>query len=652
MANIGKEMQDSVHDEQRANFYKSLPSVLGKSYVKQIIPKKGWKINEDYVNILDNGTVSTVALVFAKPGKATELLPQWGVEFISKLVDDVKSVNKGDVNAINISFVNTVRVMSSEWVKENQTNADRYYDPDQAGDSTRDRVQAQTRTQDMQVIAYEIDKGASYLAVGFKYIISAIDVKHLDDFLEKLQKRLEMNIPGIEIALSNGDIDYEYQRIFDDPMKEPGNKLMFTSQEFAGFYNLVTHGIEDSTGVYMGEQVGDINNTAVIWDMTKFTDRAVMAIDNRFYRYRDYLRGYIPEQFQALNGSDLWLNTLILQLVREKQGHVFTLALDPMNLVERLKSTTSVVNLNKGTINPFELFGDPADELDIYQANIEKWSIITRQLASFDIQSKNAYHEEAISTIELDDLGTVLEQFYIDNKLWVKNAANNRDKLRLVGIDHKDVPTLSEFVSYLGTEYRKYNNPVTGDKTKANELNKLHSIYRNLLSNNGDLFDTITDPIVDVLGNARHTLIDYSHLTKRKGNILLIQLLNSISAIANQAHDGDVLIIHGAQRITSMTESYINEILSDLKVRHVRVVFSYNTADAMFKSVDFNKMSSADWTLTGHLTADEVAKYNELLDNQRQITDVIQTGIQAKNEARYYLRRGQDNVLFDANQVI
>lgn len=428
MADVNETLQQADKDENAAEFNRTLPPVLGDSYIKHIIPNRGWRVHEDYLDILDNGTVNTIALVFLDPGKALDLQPEWGVSFIQDLVDDV--LKKNNANNLSVSFINTVHVMDDTWVKRHQTDADRY--SDQNTDGHRNQAHVKAQQQDLSLIASEIDGGSSYLATGFKYAISASDLDMLKSFLDSLQRRLDIRIPGTVITLSNGDIDLEYQRLFDDPMHEPGRKAMFTSAEFAGYYNLVTHGIEDPHGVYMGEQQGDINNTAVIWDMTDFEGHAVIATNNRFARQRDYDNGRIDPQFARWSGLDLWVNTLILQLIREKQGRVFTLALDPLNLDHRLDSMTSELDLNHGAINPFEMFGSIHDEDSIYAANINKWNLMTRQLAQESIKTEGAQQIEEISGTELSDLDSILEEFYIDSKMWVRNPKEDRDDIRML----------------------------------------------------------------------------------------------------------------------------------------------------------------------------------------------------------------------------
>lgn len=623
---------------------------IGGTYLSQIVPIKGWKLKEDYVELLDRNTKGSViapVLVYIKPDKVN-LDNEWGVNYIQDLVSDTIK-NSGNSHDLNVLFIENIRPMTKDWIKHKQKDSESY--TPKVGKSHQQIANLRRQTADLVTIANELHNSA-YLAVGMKYLVAAESQQVLDDFLDSLQRRLELRVPGTVLTLSNGNIDKEFANLFNNPMEEPGKKMMFTAAEFAGSYNIVTNGIEDPKGVYVGEQIGDISNAAVIWDMDNFEHFAVMASGNEFARKRDFRREATPEEFRDWRGSDLWLNTLILQLVKEqpltgRRHHVYTLALDPIHLDDHLLTSTAEIDLNKGHINPFEMFGSQEDELEIFPANISKWNAMTRQLATETIKEEHTTYREPLSMAEQSDLDQILEQFYIDNHMWVKNAKENRDKIRIVGIPSADVPRLDQFIVYLVNAYTDNTDP-----NKANELQDLLAIFRQLSITNGDLFDTITDPMFTILGTKKHTLLDYSNLSQRKGNILLVQLLNSISAITNQTKPGDTVIIHGAQRITSLTQHYVDSIINDLYNKHVRVVFSYNSSADMLKQVKFNHMPDADWVLTGRLSADQTARYNEILGNQRQMTSMIARNIQSGNDACYYLRRGNDNVIFEANPAL
>lgn len=650
--------QKATHLQYKKRIETYKDAIMGDTYLSMITPKRGWRLHEDYVEVLNpnkhkENTVIAPVFIFIKSDK-TDLDSQWGVDFIQDLVSDTIKHMETSHN-LTITFIENIRPMTNDWIKKHQSDSDRY--TAKQGNDHRHEAHVFNLQNDLTEIAQELDVGSSYLAVGLKYVIAAINLKTLDDFLISLQRRLELRIPGVIVTLANGHIEKEFANIFNNPIEESGKKLMFTSEEFAGFYNLVTNGIEDPNGVYVGEQIGDISNAAVIWDMTYFDNFAILASGNNFARKRDFARTYIPDDFKYWSGSDLWLNTLIMQLVKEqpisgRKHHVFTLALDPIHLDDHLITSTSTIDLNKGHLNPFEVFGDEKDELKLYAANLAKWHEMTRQLAEQSIQSDNEVHEATIDMRELTDLDDILNQFYIDTGMWVANAKENRDKIHLVGVPSPEIPRLNRFIAYLVSKYSEVSDPVNGDPRKANEYNILLSLYRQLDLSNGDIFDTVTDPQFSTLGIKPHTLFNYSELSQRKGNILLVQLLNSISAIANQTHEGDVIIIHGAQRITGLAQKYIEQIIDDLLIKHVRVVFSYSSSAEMLKQLNFNHMSEADWVLTGRLTADQASIYNKALGNQRQMTPMVLRNIQSKNDACYYLRRGSDNIIFEANQAL
>src|SRR5699024_5824232 len=56
-----------------------------------------------------------------------------------------------------------------------------------------------------------------------------------------------------------------------------GKGFGYTSTEFAGSYSLVTNGLNDSTGEYVGYMRGDVNNSAILFDVHKYSRHIVLA---------------------------------------------------------------------------------------------------------------------------------------------------------------------------------------------------------------------------------------------------------------------------------------------------------------------------------------------------------------------------------------
>lgn len=634
-----------------------MPDTLEDTYLKTLVPLKGVSTKEDYITIEDDGSVSTILYIYDKFGKTRELPPQWGLMFISDLVRDSQGNDESEYAAgsIRISFLTSISRMPTSWTNRAQKDADAYIGNSAVGESRKAQAEAQPRFEDLNEIAEELASDSSYLAVSLKYLITAKTLKDLNLFLVDLKRRLDIRIPGLILTLSNNAILSQYNRLFANPVEDDSPKrLMFTSDEFAGFYNLVTTGIEDPKGSLVGEQIADINNSAVIWDACQFFDHhAVIASGNRFKRMRDFHRGIVPKPYRSWNGADMWFNTVLIQLMRDSSdpegqtNHIFTLALDPIAMTKTVSRITTTVDLSKGLINPFEMFGSVEDELEIYAANIEKWKIMARQMAQKAYKLANT--EDELSNTVLSALSDVLKNFYINQGLWVKNAKDNREDIRIVGVPHKEYPTLNLFNSYLESAYQHYQRV---DKVKAQDINTLKALFNQLEVTNGDLFNVKTDNVFDQIGINRHTLFDYSKLSERQGNVLLIQLLNSISAIASKMEEGDVLIIHGAERITDITQRYVTSVLNQLYKKQVRVIFTYNSIGDMLENADFSHLSESDWSLFGFMTRDQIKEYSDLLGNNYKIPGTIADTITVKSDTRYYLHRGIDNVIFDADPVL
>ncbi len=54
-----------------------------------------------------------------------------------------------------------------------------------------------------------------------------------------------------------------------------------TSTELAGNHNLVTQGLSDPTGSYLGSMEGDVNKSGVLMDIDDFSSHIVIAGDKK-----------------------------------------------------------------------------------------------------------------------------------------------------------------------------------------------------------------------------------------------------------------------------------------------------------------------------------------------------------------------------------
>lgn len=139
-------------------------------------------------------------------------------------------------------------------------------------------------------------------------------------------------------------------------------------------------------------------------------------------------------------------------------------------------------------INPFEVFATvinedgTVDEINSFAQHITKVKNFFRFLNA-DVNSD-----------DLTMLDTWLNEFYIDQNLWVKNPKKLGNKLKITGLSHDMYPTLKDFVIYANERKRKIDRDRTINVTSvmSTSMNRITSTFQSLETTKADMFDGIT----------------------------------------------------------------------------------------------------------------------------------------------------------------
>lgn len=304
-----------------------------------------------------------------------------------------------------------------------------------------------------------------------------------------------------------------------------------------------------------------------------------------------------------------------------------------------LSDITSNVDMTRGDINPFELFGQPEDELSIFAAHLLKLNLMVQML------QKMPEGQEARIKGELND---VLNQFYVDKRMWSRNATDNRKKLRLVGIPHEEVPKLPEFVAYLETGYQGEVYADKSDPAVREAYGFLRTGFRDMRETNGDLFNTTTSTIIDQAAVSNRVIYDFSSLLKRGRGVMMAQFVNALGYAVGNLSLGDVVVLHGVDHLDKNVKEYVSEQFRQLNDNGVRVVYIYGSIDRMIEDRAFNQFDTADYTLLGGMTKSTINDYEATL--KHEVPSDLKVLLEHKERHRYYLRRGFDNIVF-ANDI-
>lgn len=597
-------------DSKRLSFFEN-PAL------RRVKPKERYFFCSDYFQVDDY--YCTILTFVHNDAAADNYGTFWGINRIPVgMPQGVVTVNFEQVSRMGESWIADHQDKAEGVAEVNENEQDR-------GGTNSSKGRASKASRDFQVIAEELNDGASYLHVNTRLLIKAPSLDVLDQAVQHVSRLYMDKFGTLSAAPYIGDQRLELSTLFSPNLKKRGSGFYFTSTEYAGSYSLVTHGLEDAGGEFVGSMVGDVNNSAVVLDVDDFRHHVVVALEQ------------INTNRKRAHVSDMW-GQKETQACLMNGGRVIQLLLGPCDMSQlgpEFKSFTTTIDLNSGDVNMFEMFGDEADELAIFPAQLEKLTLMAEQ----------AYPTtDADRSIIRGSLKDIATTFYVDQRMWHADAGENRDKLRVVGLPHEDVPRLQMFVSYLDYEYKALVAKAQRDEEKLHALSVLSMTFSEMLSANGDIFNSPTSDYIDNVKGGRRVIYDFSSLMRRSTGVAMAQLVNVIDYAVAQLGYHDLVVVHSAENIAPEVRDYVGAQFEKLFHRGGRVVFLYNDTDRMLRDTDFNHFDKADYTIVGNMSENTMKDYQEKL-GQSVPPDLINL-VTSRTDAVVYIRRGFDNVVF------
>lgn len=587
-------------------------------------PKEKVVFRSDYFEVDDS--VACVLAFFHQDSASDDFAAFWGIDRIPSGLDD----------RVTAVVLEQVKRREQNWVDQNTKKSERLDNLDAAeqaeSGTTSSRRRAAKASLDLELAISEIQDGASYLSVHNRLLLKAPDLETLEDSVERVARLYIDRFGTLKAEAYAGEQRQELSALWKNNDDKRGKGFHFTSTELAGSYALVTNGLHDRGGEYVGLMTGDVNNSAVLLDVNNYADHVVVADSTQTGKHLGNQRW-----------SNLW-GSKIAQACMIGNGSVVHLVLDGTDLSligPAFSNITSTVDLNAGEVNMFEMFGDYDEELVIFPMHIEKLKLMFAQLHATENSMDAALLDNALSR--------VAQQFYIDQKMWHADAQNHRDELRLVNLDHTQVPRLQLFVSYLNAELSRVKVSNTYDTDKQ-VYDVLHGIAESMLDVNGDLFNNHTDDAIDHVRGSKRVVYDLSQLMRRGKGVAMAQLVNIIGFAVSTLGENDTVIIHGTEVIDDRVKGYLGQQLGMLHERRGRVVYCYNDVDKMLADREFNTFDAADYTILGPMRDTTVDRYQKLLG--RQIPPDLEGLITRRGQEQSFLRRGVTNVVFQTDLAL
>ena len=583
-------------------------------------PHECYMFFSDYTRIDDN-MYSCILAMFHNNGATDRFGQFWGLGLLPhNLPKTTKVIRFEQVNRL-----------TDEWVNQHQTRSEKVAEANAGeqgrGGTNTTRRKAGKAATDLETIAAELLNGASYLHVHYRLQVLAPSLKELDAAIDQIRKDYIDAFSSLTLEPYQGEQKKEMSTLLRDNDTKLGTGFYYTSTEYAGSYSLVTHGIEDHDGEFVGTMTGDVNNSAVLFDIDYFPKHIVLADGVFDDRYQDRVRR-----------SNVW-GSKIAQAAILNNHKVVHFLLSPVNMdmvSPKFESFTNFVNMTQGDLNMFEFFGDPEAELTLFPKQLEKIKIMTEQISPPTDDDK---------TVIRDSLSEALTQFYKDSHMWIDNAQYNREKIRLIGIPHEQVPKLEQFVMNLDQKHKALLAASIVDNEQVHAYSTLKSIFRSMLTSNGDLFNTTTNSVFDTVTEKNRVIYDFSELLQRGSGIAMAQLVNVVSYALSGLGKGDLAIFHGCDNITSQeVKGFLRREFDFLYKRGGRTCLLYDDVAAYMQDLDFNQAIRADYTITSTMTPADAALYESSFGIK--LPNTLKSLITAPKSDNNYLHRGVDNIVF------
>lgn len=604
----------------------SMSKTLGAdSFLDTIRPKEGLFFNSDYFAIDKAGVAQILTMVHNETAR-DDFYPFWGVSLIPHGLPDGASVVILDKKKRrDEAWIRAKKKTSEQLVKMNDAEMNHA-----GADSQLKNVKIKN---DQMEVTRELANGDAYVHSQVRMLLKAPSLEVLDEAREVIRQQYIGSLGTISVEPDDGLQRKELSSLWRDVDAMTGSGFDLTSSELGGMYNLVTTGLSDPTGEFVGSMMGDINTSAVNFDINHYRSHVVIADESKHPVYK-------------LPMTQLW-GSKLSQCALENNGRVVHLVLDGTDLDQlgpRFDSLSSRIDIQRGELNMFETFGEVENELAIYSANATKLTLMMNQFIDVDGEKRTI----------IDGLfRAVLDEFYKARDMWIDNASANRHKVRMVGLPHEQYPRLQHFVAFLKQKYNEIE--AAGNETNRDLMYTLFITFKDLLNSEGDLFNQITKASVDGAKDARRVVYDFSALRLRNPKMAMAQLINVTSFATNSLGAGDTLIIHGTEVVPTFDENgsvakYLKITLDELKRRGGRVVYLYNSVESALDDQDFNTFDAAHYTIFGTMREPVAKKYQQKME--ANIPADLHQLITNHGELLAYMHRGFVNVVFKPELVL
>lgn len=547
------------------------------------------------------------------------------------------------------------------------------YDPsnDTKVETSGDRRIKDLMIQDF-VRASEGESQTESIVDSFIYVLITGDTPyHVSKQLRMLNQNYKDEIHGVEAMSVAGNQENMFTNVLEPPQ---GSKIDYTwmTDDFAGNDHAVRRGLDDPKGVSVGQLTESYAGGQALMALYDSIDkRALVASyeNSSVFQYNNYSQdenGEVDDynDYSNTTGSSLWGQRIAndAMIHDHRTFHVvmnefeygadeFPVEGQPLKFFcpPSVNRQIQRFDLAKGGLNPIEMFGDIEKDKDyiseIYNTNLDK----LKQM--FHLMSGRSLEKKEITMLE-----QALNAFYISKGMWRKNAENNPQETRILGLKHDTVPKMGALTAKLAQFVQNNLNEREGGVTEReiDDSRHLEAVMQTNLQKYRAIFNTHTTLPDPESIDKMQIYYDISRL-RHDPNMLEAQFLNAFDYILKASERGDIIMFHGADNISIETWEVLKSRINTATRRGVKLVYLFdtiggsntktkveyanifNTEGTLYQNLDVD----FGFTIIGAMSLNDLRKYQNKV--KQKLTNRLKSILTATNSPlQYQIRRPRD----------
>lgn len=493
----------------------------------------------------------------------------------------------------------------------------------------------------------------------FIYLLITGDTPyHVSKQLRKINENYKDRINGIKAMSVAGNQEQMFTNALQAP-KGDKNDYTWMSSDFAGNDHAVRRGLDDDNGVSVGGLTEDYTGGQAL--MSLYESIGKRAIVGAYESSSVFEYDMYPE----LTGSSLWGQRIANDAM--VNGHrVFHIVMNDFEYgaddfeIEgednetkficpvSLENDIGRVDLSKGNLNPIEMFGDRERDKEnitqIFNTNVSKLRHMVNLMSGRTMKDR-----------QKPMLESALIEFYISKNMWKKNAEKYPNAVRIFGLKPETVPKMGAITTQLTQlvlENAKNKEYTLEEDIK--DARDLQTVMTNALSRYRSIVNTITtipDPKKIDKMQMYYNLNKLNH----DPDMLEAQFINIFNYVLSACEKGDIIMLHGLDRISLETLSILKGRIDTATRQGVKMVYLFDTIGGSNQktSVEYANVFNTEgilyqsldvdfgYTILGAMNLDDLALYQQKV--KQKLTSRLKSILTATNQPfQYQIRRPSD----------